>query len=185
MSRKTDLPTLFLEELAVDVSLLMTAALFRVLADFSVISIVILRFYFEGGGLIAALHRCLSRDGAGLHPFCNLLPQRLNLFVSEQLDCLWLLFDAQLHRCYLVGAVLLIVPSELRLSEVYRLMCVLFVYCFSWLGLYLRSIYCQIDDKFQPLLEFPIDFSLFIEYSSQNLFYLAPKPYQFIKYDTL
>lgn len=184
MSRKTDFSTLFLEEFAVDVSLLMAAALFRVLADFSVISIVILRFYFERGGLIASFHRCLSRDGAGLQPFCNLLPQRLNLFVSEQLDCLWLLFNAQLHRCYFVCAVLLGVSSELGLSEVDHLMCVLFD-GFSWLGLYLRSIDCQIDDEFQSLLEFPVYFTLLIEHSSQNQFYLAPKPNQFTKYDTL
>lgn len=106
----------------------MAAAFLRVLADLSVISIVILRFNFEGGGLIAALDRCLSSDGAGLQPFCNFLPQCLHLLVGEQLHCLWALFDAQLHRCYFIGAGLLGVSSELRLSEVDCMMGVLFVY---------------------------------------------------------
>ena len=99
------------------------------------ISVVILRFNFEGRGLIAALHGCLSGDGGGLQAFCDLPPQRLYLLIGEQLHCLRSLLDAQLHRCHLIDAVFLSVLSELGLSEVDGMMRVLFADCFCRLGL--------------------------------------------------
>lgn len=62
---------------------------------------------------------------------------------------------------------------------------ILLALALRWLSLHLRRVNCQINDKPQSFLEFPIYFTLLAEYTSEYLFYLPSKLSKFIKYRIL
>jgi hypothetical protein len=100
--RQLAIPLDFLETVRVSYLRLpfTAAALVRVLADLSVVGVIVLRFLLVVGGLIALflLHRTLTNNSARFFSIDYLSPEVLHLFLREQFDGDGPFFDEELNR---------------------------------------------------------------------------------------